>query len=288
MKKSVTYFLSIIILVLLVCCGTTTAFAAEEAPVDYKALFNRIDEVDGYLAESYFLEVNQAFDASPLDFVAALSEQPFERIVKFSVNIAYEHHSQIDSHRSLLATMLENARPDSTERDTLILMDIGVLRAEAGRNIDPDHFENTFHSDVNKHYEEQRQLLLNSLCNNGPQVYEDFADALIYQKSADEVTALKNQLSADAEAPWADDDTRAAIDQLLDQIDESLTPPNTGTEPTDPAETTPTAATTTTPTEPATNEQKPAKNDLTVPLIIAAVILIGAAGILLMRRSNRK
>ena len=52
MRKIVTFAAIIAAVLLLVCCSTITAFAADDATIDYEALFARANEVDGYYAEA--------------------------------------------------------------------------------------------------------------------------------------------------------------------------------------------------------------------------------------------
>jgi hypothetical protein len=61
MRKTVTFAAVVVALLLLVCCSTITAFAADESAIDYDALFARTNEVDGYYAEAYGIELADVY-----------------------------------------------------------------------------------------------------------------------------------------------------------------------------------------------------------------------------------
>ena len=149
MRKTVKLLIFITAMVLMLCYGASTAFASEETPIDYGALFAKSDEVDGHLAEAYVFELSKSFDAAPVDFTNALSEQPIDKINMFSFYISVEHEGELESYQTILSNMKQLASEGSDEDKTLFLMQIGILNLEAAPNVnDPNAFTNAYHNEV--------------------------------------------------------------------------------------------------------------------------------------------
>lgn len=88
MKKICKRTVLAVLLILLVSSFCITVYATEnEETIDYEALFAREDEVDGHVAEVYYLEVSSIFDDDPTEFIEALSKQPYSRIISISFAI---------------------------------------------------------------------------------------------------------------------------------------------------------------------------------------------------------
>lgn len=101
-----------------------------ESPVDYEGLFDISELVDGAYSESYYYEMNQLFDAQPEAFVAALSQQPNERIENFAFVLAFEHSQALESYRACLDRLQESVSEGSPEDDTLAILRTGIQEVE--------------------------------------------------------------------------------------------------------------------------------------------------------------
>ena len=252
---------------------------------DFETLFRISEQVDGYRAEAYFIQVSKAFDVSPKDFVSALSAQPIEKILLIGNSLYWNHQPNTDSYAKQLNEMIADVGINSPMYDTLFLMRMTALQFETSSNIDPNAFETQYHQQVQSYYQENSRLFMLALTE---QDAAQFADALIFDLDAEKVKQLDTQLTADFEADWATDDTKAVITAIRDRIDEVLNPPP----PTEPTVTEPPATTAPPATEPAPTDppaEKPLirEDKLVITMIVTlAAILVAGIAWAMIRKKN--
>lgn len=253
-------------------------FGYEET--DFSTLFSLADEVNGYLADAYYIEVSNTFDAAPEDFIAALSKLSFDKINTLAYYIAAAHSQDLDSYSTILDKMYQSAVPSSTEQDTLFLMRLSLLRIDSA----PDTLVQAYYEHVQACYRENPYLFLMSLTSSDIRVYNDFANALAFGLNPEELETLDAQLSCNASADWATDEIQTLIRTLRSQIDAMLNPPPPVTEP-EPTETLPHE---TDPTEVSHSIADPPKNDYTVALIcVSIIIMLCATAFFLIQKHKR-
>lgn len=294
MKNNFKIICTVVLLTTFMLSMYTTALAANNASIDYEALFEKGENIDGYLAEAYYLEVSQIFDAAPREFVEALSKQPLNKILDFSESLYFEHRPSADSYNLLLDDMILTAPADSALYDTLFLMRMVGLCVET-TNVDPNAFENRHHQKVQAYYQENSRLfmlVLTDYCSS------DFAEALVFGLDTTELESLDAQLAADAAADWATDEIKGYITVIRDQIDTILNPPPPVTEPpvTEPAVTEPTTppattvpeATETVPSDTSSEQPKDTNNTGWIIAIIAITVLLIAGTVFMLTPKRKK
>lgn len=240
---------------------------------DLETLFSILEQVDGYRAESYFIQVSKAFDKATEDFVTALSVQPIEKILSIGNSLYWNHKPNTDSYNKQLNDMIGNASADSAIYETLFLIRMTALRYESSSHID---FVTQYHQQVQSYYQENSRLFALALTE---QSAAQFADALVFEQDTDKLKQLDTQLTADSDADWATEDTKAVITAIRQRIDEILNPPPTVPEPTvtEPPETSAPPATDPAPTDQPAELPSVTDNKLVITMIVALAAIIAAA-----------
>ena len=156
MRKSIKRFIITIALLSLICSVFVSAYATEDTPIDYAALFAKAETVDGHSAETYFYEMYQLFDSDPEAFVLALSKETFNTIETQAFNLAAEHdYSGMDAYETVLKDIGQKHPNEQAVQDTLYLMQMNILYIEDDYNtINPNHFQENYHETVR--YDEQQ------------------------------------------------------------------------------------------------------------------------------------
>lgn len=277
MKKNCKRTVLAVLLILLVSSFCITVYATEnEETIDYEALFAREDEVDGHLAEAYYLEVSSIFDDAPAEFVQALSKQSYSKIISLSNAIVIEHSSNFSAYEKQLDDLKLTVDKENPIYETLFLMKLSILRFYANRHVDPYAFERDNHEAVRNYYSENRHLFLLSVASMNEYAVEDFTDALVYELDTDELKSLDVQLVTDMSSDWITDDIEDTITTIRNRINELVNPTPPAkvpdeTEPTPPP--TSSATVPTHPTEPAPIAPPQEKtNDLA--LIVTVVVSV--------------
>lgn len=256
MRKFIGRLTLIVLLSAFVCCVCIAAHATEDAPVDYTALFDKEATVDGYLAEGYYFEVNQAFHDAPEEFVTALAQRPFSQINSIGFYITTEENSSLSEYKELLSSLDSAFDADSPEYEALYVMKLCAARMDM---VSTDALPL---AEIRSFYNENNRLFLLCMGEAGDAVQLEYADALVYELSESELTELDDALASNFNADWATEDVKGTIDTFRKRVDEALNPvtPNTEpttTEPTPTESTAPTAPTSTEGTNPTTSEEQP-------------------------------
>lgn len=229
MKKIISSILVYIISIATIFFCSTPVRAAARSSDNYDALFDKADEVDGYLAEEYFVEVSQAFDENPADFVTALSKQPYSKINMLSYYLAIEHNKTITAYQATLDSMLDTADAKSAEQDTLFLMKIGILHFINGQYRDADAFAAEYGRIVQNYYQEDTRLFLIGVSYG----YSDnIIHALLWERDASALGTLNQQLTEATSADWSTDDISKLIQAIQAEIDAMKQPPQEPNPPT--------------------------------------------------------
>ena len=231
MMKSIKRFVVTITLLSLICSVFISAYATEDTPIDYAALFAKAETVDGHSAEAYFYEMNQLFDSDPEAFVLALSKETFKTIETQAFYLAAEHdYSGMDAYEAVLNTISQNYPDNQAVQDTLYLMQMNILYIEDDYNtINPNHFQENYHETVQQYFSENSQLFLTSLCTKlskyqGNYHIRQFAKAMVYNLNAEQLKALDADLVACEQANWVDENIKEVIQLLRNKIDTVLNP----------------------------------------------------------------
>ena len=231
MRKSVKRFIVTMALLSLVCSLFVSAYATEDTPVDYAALFAKAETVDGHSAEAYFYEMNQLFDSDPEAFVLALSKEAFKTIETQAFNLAFEYdYSGMDAYETVLYTIGQKYPDNQAVQDTLYLMRMNILYIkDQGNVINPNHFQENYHEPVRRYFSENPQLFLTSLCtklSNYQANYHirQFAKAMIYGLNEKELKALDDDLLVCEKADWADEKIKTVTQLLRTKVDTVLNP----------------------------------------------------------------
>ena len=150
MMKSIKRFVVTITLLSLICSVFVSAYATEDTPTDYAALFAKAETVDGHSAEAYFYEMNQLFDSDPEAFVLALSKETFKTIETQAFYLAAEHdYSGMDAYETVLKDIGQKHPNEQAVQDTLYLMRMNILYIKNRPNvINPNYFQENYHETV--------------------------------------------------------------------------------------------------------------------------------------------
>lgn len=136
MKKAIRLFVFIITLSLLVCFESFSVSATQDTPTDYDALFMRANEVDGYFAESYSIELADTFDQNPNDFIRALSLESSTTINNTTLLLVTEYQTRDTA--TIKATLIDLLdTPTTSEAESYVISVIlGKLDSLGSSHID--------------------------------------------------------------------------------------------------------------------------------------------------------
>lgn len=136
MKKAIRLFVFIITLSLLVCFESFSVSATQDTPTDYDALFMRANEVDGYFAESYSIELADTFDQNPNDFIRALSFESSTTINNTTLLLVTEYQTRDTA--TIKATLIDLLdTPTTSEAESYVISVIlGKLDSLGSSHID--------------------------------------------------------------------------------------------------------------------------------------------------------
>ena len=231
MMKSIKRFVVTITLLSLICSVFVSAYATEDTPIDYAALFAKAETVDGHSAEAYFYEMSQLFDSDPEAFVLALSKETFKTIETQAFYLAAEHdYSGMDAYETVLKDIGQKHPNEQAVQDTLYLMRMNILYIKNRPNvINPNYFQENYHETVQQYFSENSQLFLTSLCTKlskyqGNYHIRQFAKAMVYNLNAEQLKALDADLVACEQANWVDENIKEVIQLLRNKIDTVLNP----------------------------------------------------------------
>ena len=231
MMKSIKRFIVTITLLSLICSVFVSAYATEDTPIDYAALFAKAETVDGHSAETYFYEMYQLFDSDPEAFVLALSKETFKTIETQAFYLAAEHdYSGMDAYETVLKDIGQKHPNEQAVQDTLYLMRMNILYIKNRPNvINPNYFQENYHETVRQHFSDNPQLFLTSLSTKLSTYQANYhirklAQAMVYGSNEKELKALDDELQVCENADWADENVQTVVQLLRTKIDTVLNP----------------------------------------------------------------
>ena len=129
MKHSLRFCIKILVAVFAFLIVISTTGVVEAEPIDYSALFSRVDTADGIFADMLASELADAFEADPKGFLDALIDEPESRQEGASFLLVYDLHYDDNMELESDICELRDTNPEYSKILDKIITDLEDFRA---------------------------------------------------------------------------------------------------------------------------------------------------------------